>query len=73
MIEIKIGEIFRFLILLSASKLTVSINGFQVNVPFKNSYWARQRFYFKFGNYCQDNEGDDHTIVQAYDLHLVHE
>lgn len=68
----KIGEIFRFLILLNKGKLTVSINGKQVEVEFKNEYWKQQDFYFKCGNYVQNNETDDHSIVQLYDLHLIH-
>lgn len=68
----KLGEIFKFLILLNRGKLTVSINGQKIDVPFKNQYWKKQSFYFKFGNYCQDNTSDDHTIIQCYDLHVVH-
>ena len=49
----KIGETFRFLILLNRGKLTVSINGQKIDVQFKNKYWDKQRFYFKAGNYIQ--------------------
>lgn len=68
----KIGEIFRFMILLNRGKLTVSVNGKKADVEFKNQYWKQQKWYYKLGAYCQDNQSDDYVQVQFYDLQLIH-
>ena len=57
--------------------LSMTVGGVQrsVNVFQSDPAWADQTFYFKAGNYCQDNSGatNEGAVVAFYQLSIAHE
>ena len=56
--------------------LSMTVNGSNrsVNVFQTNPAWTNQAFYFKAGNYCQDNAGttNEGAVVSFYQLSVEH-
>jgi len=56
--------------------LSVTVNGINqtVNVFQTDPAWTNQTFYFKAGNYCQDNSGaaDEGSVVSFQRLTVEH-
>ena len=56
--------------------LSMTVNGSNrsVNVFQTNPAWTNQTFYFKAGNYCQDNAGAtiEGAVVSFYQLSVEH-
>jgi hypothetical protein len=56
--------------------LSVTVNGMNLstNVFLADPTWKQQTFYFKAGNYCQDNSGptNEISIVSFYQLNIQH-
>jgi hypothetical protein len=56
--------------------LSIAVNGatLTTNVFLADQAWEQQTFYFKAGNYCQDNAGstNEGSIVAFYSLNIQH-
>jgi len=56
--------------------LSMTVNGINrsLNMFQSDPGWMNQRYYFKAGNYCQDNSGstNEQSIVSFYDLSAEH-
>lgn len=84
----KLGEIISYNINITnissnSAKITITIINFTdsetssntkcVDFIYKNIYWASQSYYFKVGNYVQENNNPNHAgIVKFYELSIVH-
>lgn len=58
----------------NSCKINVSVNDKQISFTYKNKYWKSDKFYFKAGNYLQDNSpsADDIGIIKLYSLNVQH-
>jgi hypothetical protein len=68
----KLGQRLKILIKIDNGELIAKVNDKIIKTKFKNSYWSKQKFYFKSGNYLQSNIGHDFSIVQFFDLKINH-
>lgn len=73
-----LGEEISYKIQLIDGKLTVSLKNGQEkfishSAIFKNPFWNEQKYYFKTGNYLQNNgKSEDNSIICFYQINLEH-
>jgi hypothetical protein len=74
--DVGLGNLFTYQIKLEDGLLTMTVEGASqsVNVFETDPGWTNQTFYFKAGNYCQDNLGtpDEGAIVSYHRLSVTH-
>ena len=72
----KLGELINYLISVDGEDVTICINSVGTHTStrfsFKNKYWTKQKYYFKVGNYLQNNKGDDLSLVTFSRIRIVH-
>lgn len=72
--KVNLGDVLNYSFFVNNGVIAVCVNDKKVVISFKNTYWNKQKYYFKLGNYLQDNnKGDDFSIVQFYYTQLIHE
>lgn len=73
---VDLGDVIAYQIKMNDGLLSVTVNGTSqsVNVFQLDPGWTNQTFYFKAGNYCQDNVGlpDERAVVAYYHLSANH-
>jgi hypothetical protein len=71
-----LGDLIDYQIKLADGLLSLTVNGTNksVNVFESDAAWRYQAFYFKAGNYCQDNAGptNEGAMVWFYELNVAH-
>ena len=71
-----LGDLIDYQIKLVDGLLSMTVNGTNksVDVFESDSAWRYQAFYFKAGNYCQDNSGttNEGALVWFYELSVAH-
>lgn len=67
-----LGDTFYYSLNIKDSTLIVSVNDNTKTIKFKNSYWKKQKYYYKAGNYTQDNKGDDYGLVIFDNIQVDH-
>jgi Alginate lyase. len=79
--KIKLGELFEYQIEMHDKLLVVSVTKIVhnrpvttiVNYPYDDSYWDKNKYYFKCGCYVQSNDkGNDHAVVTISRLSVFH-
>jgi hypothetical protein len=75
-VTVGLGELITYQIKLVDGLLSMTVNGTNksVNVFESDAAWRDQKFYFKAGNYCQDNAGptNEGAMVWFYELSVEH-
>jgi len=73
---VDLGDMIDYRVKMVDGLLSFAVNGASqsVNVFQKVPAWTNQTFYFKAGNYCQDNFGlpDEGAVVSFYHLNVNH-
>jgi hypothetical protein len=73
---VDLGDVIAYQIKMADGLLSVTVNGTNqsVNVFQLDPAWTNRTFYFKAGNYCQDNAGlpDEGAVVSYYQLNVIH-
>jgi len=71
-----LGELISYLISVNDDKITMSIISLKdiksKLFSFNNPFWTKQKYYFKCGNYLQNNTGDDFGVVNFYKIKVTH-
>ena len=74
--NVGLSNAINYQITLSDGILSITVNGVNLstNVFLADPAWMQQTFYFKAGNYCQDNSGptNEASIVAFYQLNVQH-
>jgi hypothetical protein len=74
--DVGLNNLFTYQIRLEDGLLSITVEGAtqSVNVFQTDPGWTNQTFYFKAGNYCQDNIGtpDEGAVVSYYQLSVTH-
>ena len=74
--EITLGNLITYQLALTDGLVSVTVNGSNqvVNLFETDPGWSDQTFYFKAGNYCQDNSGtiSEGAAVSFYQLAVTH-
>jgi len=73
---VDLGDVIAYQIKMTDGLLSVTVNGTSqsVNMFQLDPAWTNRTFYFKAGNYCQDNAGtpDEGAVVSFYHLNVNH-
>jgi hypothetical protein len=73
---VDLGDVIAYQIKMTDGFLSVTVNGTSqsVNMFQLDPAWTNRTFYFKAGNYCQDNAGtpDEGAVVSFYQLNVNH-